>query len=373
MSKSGIDPFLKTVKIIFSVMMILSFGHGFNLEAGEKRKSVHVQRVLIRLIENIEVPAQETGVLTKVKVHEGDSVTKGQNLGTIYDDSVKIDLEKAKLQLRIAREKSKSDLAVKLAENEYENKKQLEKEHAHELKMAQMEAENMLNVKSIEKAQKVAANNYERAVKARKEFADSVSESEIEKRKLTLDKATIDYDQARFENKINQIKAILKSEEGVRRTLSVEHSAKEVENAKLEQEVQLLETDLRKLEVDEVILKLDRLNMKSPIDGVVVKSYRQEGEWVEAGEPLFRIIKMSQLRAEGFVSIDEIPDGLENSPVTIRIHRDSDTGVERKGKIVFVSPEVDPDNREVLVWAVFENPDKKILPGMHGAMKIHVD
>ena len=40
------------------------------------------------------------------------------------------------------------------------------------------------------------------------------------------------------------------------------------------------------------------------------------------------------------------------------------------GKIVFVSPEIDPVNGQVRVWAEIDNTDFKLRPGLHGSMVI---
>ena len=41
-----------------------------------------------------------------------------------------------------------------------------------------------------------------------------------------------------------------------------------------------------------------------------------------------------------------------------------------KGKIVFVSPEIDPVNAQVRVWAEVENPDLSLRPGLQAEMII---
>ena len=40
------------------------------------------------------------------------------------------------------------------------------------------------------------------------------------------------------------------------------------------------------------------------------------------------------------------------------------------GEITFVSPEVEPVNQQVRIWAEFENPEKHIRPGLITTMEV---
>ena len=48
-------------------------------------REVEVQSVILRLIDEAEVPAQQAGVLTAVEVHEGQQVAKGALLAQVND------------------------------------------------------------------------------------------------------------------------------------------------------------------------------------------------------------------------------------------------------------------------------------------------
>jgi multidrug resistance efflux pump len=63
-----------------------------------------------------------------------------------------------------------------------------------------------------------------------------------------------------------------------------------------------LQRDEELAQIDAVENRLQRRSIRAPFDGVVVKLYRQQSEWVRAGEPILRLVRMDRLRVEGFVN-----------------------------------------------------------------------
>ena len=43
--------------------------------------------------------------------------------------------------------------------------------------------------------------------------------------------------------------------------------------------------------------------------------------------------------------------------------------IRREGRIVFISPEIDPVNEEVRFWVEFDNSTLDVLPGMRLSLK----
>jgi macrolide-specific efflux system membrane fusion protein len=99
---------------------------------------------------------------------------------------------------------------------------------------------------------------------------------------------------------------------------------------------------------------------------------KQPGEWVEPGEPIVRILRLDRLKAEGLVSADALDGSLLGRPVTLTVNQ-SQKPVQYRGKIAFVSPEVDPVNGQVRFWAEIENADLALRPGLHGSLTISAD
>jgi multidrug efflux pump subunit AcrA (membrane-fusion protein) len=76
------------------------------------------------------------------------------------------------------------------------------------------------------------------------------------------------------------------------------------------------------------------------------------------------------LRAEAFVNIDALSFPLENANAELEVTVNGKP-MRVLGKVTFVSPEIDPINRETTVWVEFDNPELLIKPGMHGEMQIY--
>jgi multidrug resistance efflux pump len=68
--------------------------------------------------------------------------------------------------------------------------------------------------------------------------------------------------------------------------------------------------DLRaKLAQTSVLLasqKMDRLTLKTPISGYVARIDHRPGEWVQAGVPIVKIIRLDELRVDCFIDIQQI-------------------------------------------------------------------
>ncbi len=65
----------------------------------------------------------------------------------------------------------------------------------------------------------------------------------------------------------------------------------------------------------------------------------------------------------------DIRGELNDQPVKLTV-RLGDEQMEYSGRIVLVSPEVDPVNGQVRVWAEIDNHDLRLRPGLHGSMTI---
>ena len=82
-------------------------------------------------------------------------------------------------------------------------------------------------------------------------------------------------------------------------------------------------------------------------------------------------LRLDRLKVEGFVSSREITGSLRGAAVRVRgVLGDDEKAVIVKGKIVFISSEIDPVNAQVRVWAEVENPDLLLRPGLPAEMVI---
>jgi len=268
---------------------------------------IEVESVVLRLIDEAEVPAQEAGVLTAVEVREGQRVQKGELLAQIDDQIARLALDAAKAQFEIARAKAANDVRLRYA------RKALEVS----------EAELRRSHESIER------------------FAKSVSQSQLDVEELT-----------------------------------VQRNRLEAEQAEHEQQVAHLELNAKENELAAATAQLARRRILAPLGGMVVQVYVRQGEWVEPGEKALRIVNIERLKAEGFVPAATANDTLVGRTVTVNVESQNNSAEETlplSGKMVFVSPEVDPITGQVRVWAEIDNRGGRLRPGLPVKMVIETN
>ena len=204
-----------------------------------------------------------------------------------------------------------------------------------EFENAEKQATNDIRVRFAKKASDVAAAELKRAVDARERFEKSVSDSEHDRLRLSAQKAVLEIEQAQHEFEIAQF-------------------------TKQVNENQLALADRN----------IARRKIVSPIAGVVVQVNKHRGEWVEPGKTVLRILRIDPLRAEGFVKADDVKEDLAGRKVKLTVTIPGRDKTDFSGKVVFVSPEINPVNGQIRVWAEIENRDLLLRPGMRGTLQI---
>jgi macrolide-specific efflux system membrane fusion protein len=203
-----------------------------------------------------------------------------------------------------------------------------------ELAVARREAANELPVLAAAKAAEAARAELKRAVDSQAKFDKSISQTELDRLRLAADEAEYKQRQATH----------------IRETAELTARVKENE----------LQTIRHRLQLHQIV---------APIDGVVVEVKRRLGEWVEPGMPVVRLVMMDRLRVEAFVGAAELGSGAVDRPVEFRVAQaDGEVAGKYEGRITFVSPEVNPVNGQVRLWAEVPNVDNTLRPGMNGTL-----
>jgi len=204
-------------------------------------------------------------------------------------------------------------------------------------------ATNDVNERFAAKASEVARAIWQKSVEANRKTENAVAKMEVLKLKLDWEKAEL-----------------------------------QKETAQLERRVALLTSETKSAEVDAAEGDIVRRQIKSPIDGVVVKVYRHAGEWVAPGDPVVRIVRIDRLRIEGFISsADWGPEEIDGRLVDVDFVLARGQNIKFPGKIVFVSPLVEAGG-EYKIWAEVSNRriDKNgpwiLRPGLNATMTVHV-
>ncbi len=140
---------------------------------------LHIDSVVLTLIDEVEISARQAGRLDEIAVAEGQTIEKGQLLGRLEDTEAKLALDKAKLQAEIAKRTADSDVKLRYA------KKTLE----------------------------VAAAEEKRALESSGKFKQSVSQTELDELRLTKERAVLEAEQATEDRDIARLTAALKQNE----------------------------------------------------------------------------------------------------------------------------------------------------------------
>ncbi len=208
-----------------------------------------------------------------------------------------------------------------------------------ELAVASTQAASNANVLAAEATIGVAKAEYEGTREIKMRAPNAISDFEERRQKLTHEKSEFQRDVAKVEHEVNQL----------------------TRGAKMAQ-------------LEAVNNEINRRQITSPLNGVIVERYHNEGEWAQAGEPIYRVVHMDRLRVEGMLNAsDFMPEEIAGMPVKIRVI--TPQGKEEfDAKIDFVSPVVDPSG-EFLIHAEFDNPRKAngqwaVRPGLDAEITI---
>ncbi|MFI4875232.1 MAG: efflux RND transporter periplasmic adaptor subunit, partial [Blastopirellula sp. JB062] len=271
-------------------ILLLAAAVGQTPAAANSSSDVEVDHCLVSLIDQVNVPAQETGALVSIPAYRGRIVSDGDLLAQIDDRT-------AAKQAEIS--KFRHDKAV-------------------------TEAANDIDVRYATKAAEVALKEHEVFEQSNKESRGTISKMQLDKAWLAYQRAVLQIEQAAMNQKIS--------------SLAASESQAEMEGAQM---------------------VIDRCRTVSPINGVVVQVYRQEGEWVRPGDALLRIVGLQWLKVEGTLDADQHdPSQLIHRPVTVSVRTAS--GLQQfSGFVNFVSPEIDATGAFDISTVVENKPSAK--------------
>ena len=192
--------------ICLGVSVPISHGDENNLRG---KKAITLQNAILKTIVTVTVAAEATGVLQEVPVDIGTLIRPGDSIAKIRDDDVRVQLSRAQLELKLAAQKSQSDIDVLVTT----------------------------------KSEAVAKNEYLRALDANLTVPNTYPPNEIDRLRLVYDRSRLEVRRAEeqrvqlsvqtqlAENRVDEIKTTLRkhtidaSTEGV--VVSVEHHAGE--------------------------------------------------------------------------------------------------------------------------------------------------
>jgi multidrug efflux pump subunit AcrA (membrane-fusion protein) len=326
--------------------------------------------VLLKIVEEVDVPAEQAGVLRELLITEGAVVAAGDLLGQLDDEAARLTEQRAAVDAQVAERLAADHLPIDVARKTLEQAQQKLGELELQEQMATRQAANELAIQASAKARDLAEVELQRAIKSRELYEPSVSQSEIDGRRLESEKADLEARQSVFEQQIDSLKADVARVALDGQMLAVSAAELEVDQATEKFEVRQLEAQLKRHDLELARLNVQRRRVLSPLDGIVVEIYQRRGEWVEPGQSILRIQRQNRLWVEGLVPVEQLADCRVGCPVRVAVPLSEDETSTVEGQIVLIGREVDPVNREVLIRAEIPNEDLRLLPGMDGELTL---
>ncbi|WP_166820116.1 efflux RND transporter periplasmic adaptor subunit [Thalassoroseus pseudoceratinae] len=154
----------------------------------ESNTEIVIPDAQVSLIEQVEVPAQESGVLSTIIAREGMTIREGQVIGQIDDAESQLEKRRAEIEMDIAQRDARNDVRVRLASKTAEVRKA-------ELARSEEAADRVHNV---------------------------VSKTELEKLRLEVQRSQLEIEQAKHDLDLAELNFQLKQNEHAQAARSVE-------------------------------------------------------------------------------------------------------------------------------------------------------
>ncbi len=152
-------------KNLFLITAVLSVAQLPLAGFAEENREVRIDSVVLRPLQAAEVPAQQTGLLKKISVEEGQHVQKNEILATLDPLEAHLAVVRARLERAQAEKKANNQISIQYA------------------------------VKALE----VAEAELRRSRESIEKFAKSISQSQLDVERLTVEKLMLEKQQAEHE------------------------------------------------------------------------------------------------------------------------------------------------------------------------------
>jgi Cu(I)/Ag(I) efflux system membrane fusion protein len=107
--------------------------------------------------------------------------------------------------------------------------------------------------------------------------------------------------------------------------------------------------------------------LRSPFGGFIVDKQVLLGQRIMAGDALYRIADLSVVWVEGEVFEQDLP--LVRVGLAVTATFQALPGDERRGRVTYIYPTVDPSTRTARVRVALDNPGLRLKPGMYGQLQ----
>ncbi len=210
-----------------------------------------------------------------------------------------------------------------------------------ELSAARVRAQDDIEVRFSKASFDVAEQELQQSLEIKKRAPGSIPISEIRRLKLTLRRAEL-----------------------------------QIDRSQLEMNIAAMTAEVREAELAATETEIARRQVASPISGVVLDVIRHRGEWVSAGDPIMRIVRMDTLHVEGFVDASKYDPGeVDGRNVSVVVELTRGRKAEFRGRVILVNPKQQAGGRYRIRAEVGNRQENKhwlLRPGVNAEMRIEL-
>jgi HlyD family secretion protein len=343
------------------------------------------------------------GRIQSVAVREGDAVRQGQTIARLDDRELLAQLNAANARMAAAREQlNQAQLQVNVVESQ-----------VREAQLTLQQSEGDTAGRVSEATASVATAEAQLAVaQAQAQQADStlvLARIDRDRFSLLLEQGAIsqqEFDRVRTEFETAQdtlaarqaaiaaAQQQVSAAEGVLtqaqtsqinpdiRTAQVARTQMQLKQARAQLAAVQAELEQARAEREEIVARLDDLEIKSPIDGVVVTRMVEPGEVISVGTPVLTVVNLGKVYLRGYIPESQVGDVRVGQSARIFLDSAPDRPLAARVSAVDTEASFTPENiyfREDRVTQVFglrlsiDNPRGFAKPGMPADGEILLD
>lgn len=113
----------------------------------------------------------------------------------------------------------------------------------------------------------------------------------------------------------------------------------------------------------------DRITLRSPVTGTVLRRHGEEGAYVREGTPIYQVADLTHLWLELEAFEQDLPWLRYGQLASVQL--EAIPGEVLEGTVSFIAPEVDRKKRTTTVRINLANPDGRLKPGMFARAVVH--
>ncbi|QOW08999.1 HlyD family efflux transporter periplasmic adaptor subunit [Kaistella flava (ex Peng et al. 2021)] len=272
--------------------------------------------------DEVMVTAKASGTILKLNVEEGQQLTKNQNVGEIDPKTVELQKEQVVASLDAIDQKTNSALPqIQVLESQF----------------------NTQNANIS-----VLKEQLQNAVRERNRTANLVREDAATKKQLDDANGIIDVIQKQIAAAQTQLTTLNQQISAAKENVAIQNRAVLSERKPTEKKVE---------QIDEL---LKNNTIESPISGMVLTKYSNEGEFATIGKPIFKMANLDLMTLKIFITGDQLPKIKTGQQVKVLLDNGDGKTNEVPGTIYWISSKAEftpktiqtKNERANLVYAV---------------------